>query len=212
MTRWPMPFAHNCKAGCGNMQRGFVGEILAAYGDLRASVRRQVDFHPREATITAYIMFGSFAIFLGFLPRLFATDLSGNVEQSLAAGVIVWFFIVMFFLPLAFYSLSALSHLIAKRSGGQGSFYSARVAFGWMVVVLAPLVLIKSIIGTALIHSAPIFLPALNLGLLAIAIWIWSNFIAETENFRRPVIISTSMAAILAAVTVSIYLLGRVTL
>ena len=190
------------------MQRGFVGEILAAYGDLRASIRRQVEFRPREATITAYIMFGCFAIFLGFLPRLFATDLSGSPEQSLAAGILVWFFSVMFFVPLFFYGLSALSHLIAKQRGGQGSFYTARVAFGWMVVVLAPLVLLKAVIGTAIMYAAPAFLPMLNLALMVIAMWIWAHFLAETENFRSPTLVFATICAILAIITTGIYLIG----
>lgn len=190
------------------MHRSFVGEILASYGDLRGSIRRQIEFRPREATITAYIMFGCFAIFLGFLPRLFATDLSSEQDQSLAAGVIVWFFIVMFFLPLGFYGLSALSHLIAKQRGGQGSYYNARVVFGWTVVVLTPLILLKAVIGSALMQGAPTFLPALNLGLLVISIWIWSCFHAESEKFRRAVVVFATILAILAMLTTGIFLLG----
>ncbi len=192
------------------MNRGFVGELLSAYRGFGTSMQRQLVFAPREATITAYLVLGCFAIFLGFLPRIFATDLSNAPDQSLAAGVIMWFFVVMFFLPLVFYGLSALGHLIARRFGGQGSFYGARLTMGWVLVVSTPLILIKSIIGSALLYRAPSFLPFLNLLLILAIIAIWSICISTTEGFSKPFRVFTTALLILALPILAIYFAGQI--
>ena len=190
------------------MQRGFVAEILEAYGGIRASMQRQSDFRPREATITAYIMLGCFTIFLSFLPRLLATDLSQNPDQSLAAGIIVWFFIVMFFLPLVIYALAALSHLIARQFAGTATAYDARLATAWALVICVPIILFKTLIGSALIYMAADIGVWLNLATLAVILWIWSVCLSTVEGYRSSWPVAAAIFAILGCITFGIYLLG----
>ncbi len=184
------------------MQRSFVGEMLAAWNDLRGSIRRQMDLHPREATITAYIMFGCFGIFLGFLPRLFATDLSNSPDQSLAAGVVIWLFVVMFFAPLFFYGLSALTHLVAKQFGGKGTYYTARLSMGWMLVVTVPLILIKTLFGSIVLNSGIGGLQLLNLLLISAMVYVYAVFIHETEGFRSLLLTNLAIFGAIAALII----------
>ena len=114
--------------GMSLLGSGFLPEIINAYGGLRASMRAQMDREPGEERLLALLAYGCFVIFLSFLPRLFATDLSQTPDQSIAGGIIMWFFVVMFFLPLVLYGVAAVSHLIAKAFGAKGRNFNARHA------------------------------------------------------------------------------------
>jgi len=187
---------------------GFVADIVGAYGGLRASMRNQMDRGNDEPRLMAYLAFGCFVIFLSFLPRLLATDLSGT-DQSIAAGITVWFFSVMFFLPLMLYAVAAISHLIAKAFGAKGSQHNARHAIAWMLVVLSPVLIVKAMLGSVFISlDMPMAIDVLN-ALLAFAILrIWGAFLAESENFSSAFKVSSIIAAVFIVLAGIIYLLG----
>lgn len=190
------------------MANGFVADIVGAYGGLRGSMRNQMDRGNDEARLMAYLAFGCFVIFLSFLPRLLSTDLSGT-DQSIAAGITVWFFAVMFFAPLILYGIAAISHLIAKAFGAKGPYHNARHAVAWMLVVLSPVLIVKGMLGSVFITlELPMAIGALN-ALLAFAILrIWGAFLAESENFQSSLKVSAIIAAIFIGLAGIIYLLG----
>lgn len=171
-------------------------------------MRNQIDRGNDEPRLMAYLAFGCFVIFLSFLPRLMATDLSGT-DQSLAAGITVWFFSVMFFVPLMMYGVAAISHLVAKAFGATGPYHNARHAIAWMLVVLSPVLIVKGMLGSVFIAlEMPMAINALN-ALLAFAILrIWGAFLAESENFQSSLKVSAIITAIFMALTGIIYLLG----
>lgn len=194
------------------MRGGFVAHIIGAYGGLRASMRREMDRQSGEEHLLALAAFGSFIVFLSFLPRLFATDLRNTPDQSMAAGVIMWFFVVMFFLPLVLYGVAAISHLVAKRFGARGVSFNARHALFWMLAVLSPVLVVKAMLGSVAMQiggdGAPLLLGALNLFLLFAILRIWGAFLAEAEGFASTTKVTLGITAALALIYGALYLVA----
>lgn len=194
----------------GFLGAGFIPEIVNAYGGLRASMRMQMDRGYGEERLLALIFYGSFIVFLSFLPRLFATDLSNTPDQSIAGGVIMWFFVVMFFFPLVLYGLGAVSHLIAKGFGAKGPFFNARHALFWMLAVLSPVLISKALLTSVFLQIGggleTVGLAALN-GILAFAILrIWGAFLAESEGFGSTLRVSLGLLAVIGVLFGGIFI------
>jgi len=194
----------------GFLGAGFIPEIVNAYGGLRASMRVQMDREYGEERLLALVFYGSFIVFLSFLPRLFATDLSNTPDQSIAGGVIMWFFVVMFFFPLVLYGLGAVSHLICKGFGAKGPFFNARHALFWMLAVLSPVLICKALLTSVFLQIGGGFetvgLAVLN-GILAFAILrIWGAFLAESEGFSSALRVSLGLLAIVGVLFGGIFI------
>lgn len=201
-------FVFNCKIGWRIVASGFVADIIGAYGGLRASMRNQIERGNDEPRMMAYLAFGCFTIFLSFLPRLLATDLSGT-GQSIAAGIIVWFFAVMFFVPLILYGIAAISHMISKAFGATGPYQNARHALAWASVVLSPVLIFKAMLGSVFItFGMPTGVATLNALLVLVILRIWGAFLAESENFQSSIKVSAIIATIFIGLAGIIYLLG----
>ena len=189
---------------------GFLPEIINAYGGLRSSMRAQMEKKPGEERLLALLAYGCFVIFLSFLPRLFATDLSQTPDQSIAGGIIMWFFVVMFFLPLVLYGVAGISHLIAKRFGAKGAYFNARHALFWMLAVLSPALIAKAMLGSVFIQIGGAFgdnmLHVLNVLLALAVLRIWGATLAEAEGFRSSFRVSAVILSIFAGISGIIYL------
>ncbi len=190
------------------MSNGFLGEIVNAYGGLRASMRKQIERKHGEERLLALVMFDSFAIFLSFLPTLLAQPI--GPDQSIAAGIIMWFFVVMFFAPLLFYGVAAISHIIARFFGATGPFFGARHAFFWMLVVISPILLLKAMLASVFMQIADptgqMLLNTLNIILAFSILRFWGAFLAEAENFKSSVKTSAAIALIFMTIIALIYL------
>lgn len=189
---------------------GFLPEIINAYGGLRTSMRTQIDRGYGEEKLLALVTFGSFIVFLSFLPRLFATDISGNPDQSFAGGIIMWFFVVMFFFPLVLYGIGAISHLIAKPFGGSGPFFNARHSLFWMLAVISPYLIVKAMLGSIALQIGGVLggniLAGLNIILVLIVLRIWGAFLAESEGFKSAFKVSLTIAAVFGFIFLIIYI------
>jgi len=195
------------------MNGGFVAHIVAAYGGLRASMRAAMARSVREENLLALVMFGSFVVFLSFLPTLFSADLRTHPDQSIAAGLVMWFFVVMFFLPLALYGVAGLSHLIAMRFGARGTNFDARHALFWALAVLAPVLIVKSMLASVVMQIGgdltPILRGTLNVGLLLAALRVWGATLAEAEQFQSTAKVTAAIAAVLLILYGLLYLMAR---
>ena len=193
---------------------GFLPEIINAYGDLRGSMRKQMDRAPGEEKLLALLVFGCFVIFLSFLPRLFATDLSQTSDQSMAGGVIMWFFVVMFFLPLMLYGVAWVSHLICKAFGADSPNFNARHALFWMLAVLSPALIAKAMFGSFFIQLGGDLgqgmLHVLNVLLLLAILRVWGAMLAEAEGFPNSMRVSGVILIIFTALYGLIYLIGSI--
>ena len=189
---------------------GFLPEIVNAYGGFRASMRKQLDKNPGEEGLLALLIFGCFVIFLSFLPRLFATDLSQAPDQSIAGGIIMWFFVVMFFLPLLMYGIAWISHFIAKGFGTTNSNKNARHALFWGLTVLTPVFIAKAMLASVFIQIGgdlgQTMLNALNVILALAILRIWGAMLAEAKEFSSAWRVSGVIFAIFAGLLLIINL------
>ena len=125
---------------------GFVADIFKAYLDLRISFRNQLNNFTSESRLLAYAFFISGVLFLERLPgRVTNDDIQFN-EDSLFDYVGMDLFTSIFFGPIFLYFLSALTHLFALLFKGKASFFEARLAFFWSIIVASPLLLIAGLL------------------------------------------------------------------
>lgn len=108
-------------------------------------MRRLLADGQREDRALAILMAGAFLAFVFQLPRLSRqAHLQGEDLTGLMANTL---FACLFFLPLIFYGIAAVSHLVAKIFGGKGTWYGARLALFWSFLAASPLMLLNGLVA-----------------------------------------------------------------
>ena len=100
------------------------------------------------------------------------------LDVRIGGALMGWVFIA----PLLFYGLAALSHVISRLAGGQGSYFGARLALFWSLLVISPIVLFLGLVA-GFIGAGPAA-NATSLLLLLAFLYIWGSSLMEAE---RPV-------------------------
>ena len=186
--------------------RGLVAEIVAAYRDLPGAARRKLDEQPRDPQLLVWILVASIMGFVAGLPDAMR-DARALERPDAVAGVLSGrLFAAIFLTPLMVYLVGFLSHLVARVFGGQGDFWSARVALVWALVVAIPLVLLGGLVQGVAATSG---LPAMMMlaGLVSFVtllgfLWIWAQFLAVAEGLysvRRIFAIFLTIISLIAA-------------
>ncbi|MGB0440580.1 MAG: YIP1 family protein [Paracoccaceae bacterium] len=156
------------------------GDIVATYRGPGRVVRRLLSAGPREDRALAIVMAGCVLFFVSQWPaaareaHLTETDLT-----PLLSGLLMgWVFIA----PLGLYALAAVSHLVARALGGQGSFYGARLALFWAVLAVGPLTLLNGLVMGFIGEGAALQL--VGAIWLAMFLWFWGRglIVAETKT------------------------------
>ncbi len=181
---------------------GLAWAIFAAWPDFRGAMASQLAAPKAESRALSYVYVASLIGFIASLPevaRQAETD-----ELPLTALVIGRLFSALFFAPLFLYGVAALSHLVAKRLGGQGSYYDARLALFWALLVAAPLLLAVAILQ-AVLAAGPAYGAGSVLSLIGFAgfLWIWAACLSEAEGFVRSWVTAAVLAGISVALTVA---------
>jgi len=153
-------------------------DITATYRGPAKVVARLLDMGPREDRALAFLMAAVALMFIAQWPWLARkAHMTGEELNGLLAGSL--FGIVMIG-PLLFYGIAAISHLIAKLMGGQGSFYGARLALFWALLSSTPLILLygltKGFIGPGPAEQAVGVLWCLVFG------WFWLSGLRQAEK------------------------------
>jgi hypothetical protein len=155
-------------------------EIVRTYRAPRQVMRRLLSDGPREDRAIAYLLAACVIIFVGQWPRLQrAATLDPDappLDAQLAGALFAWLFLA----PLLFYGLAALSHLAARAVGGQGSWWSARIALFWTLLAVSPLLLLNGLVAGFVGPGAALTLVGLVTGLAFLALWGIS--LAEAEK------------------------------
>lgn len=153
-------------------------DIAATYRGPGKVMARLLERGQREDRALAILMAGCVLVFIAQWPRLSRqAHLRGeDLDMLLGGALMAWLFIV----PLAFYGLSALAHLVARLVGGQGSWYSARLALFWSFLASTPLILLHGLV-------AGFIGPGLELqlvGILWLAVfgWFWLGTMRQGEK------------------------------
>ncbi|NNU80743.1 YIP1 family protein [Halovulum dunhuangense] len=189
---------------------GLLADILSAYPDLRGSIRTKLDQAPRDAQLLILIFLAAGIGFVAGLPAAREQALAVEEPDALTGVLAGRLFAAIFITPLVLFALAALSHVAARIFGGRGSFWSARLALVWAVIVALPLLVVSAaldpILGAALgaygVGLSTILSTVAGFGFL----WIWAVFLAETEGFRAPIRVF-ALILVLPAIAASIPLL-----
>ena len=78
------------------------------------------------------------------------------------------------------YGLAALSRLVARALGGQGTWYGARIALFWALASIGPLMLLQGLVS-GMIGPGPA-LTATTLVIGAAFLWLWFTLLHEAER------------------------------
>ena len=126
-------------------------DMMRSWRAPRQVMRDLLDQGKREDRAIAYLMIACFLIFVAQWPRL--SRINAGFEPSPwpadinFEGMMTYtFYAVVIMLPLALYALAALSRLVAKVLGGQGSWYGSRLAFFWALLATTPLLLLHGLV------------------------------------------------------------------
>lgn len=124
-------------------------DILRSYRHPRKVMRQLLQKGQREDRVLVFLMVACFLIFVSTLPKL-ARD--AHLDQSatsvpldarIGGALLGWMCIA----PLFFYVMSGVSHFLARLLGGKGSWYSARLALFWSLLVVAPVWLFYGLVA-----------------------------------------------------------------
>lgn len=127
-------------------------DIVRTWRRPRNVMRDLLAMGQREDRAIAYLMVACVLIFIAQWPRL--TRLSSgfdlpvgadapDFDQLIAYEALAW----LMMWPLLFYGLAALSHLVARLFGGQGTHYTARLALFWSLLATTPIILLYGLMA-----------------------------------------------------------------
>ncbi len=154
-------------------------EILRSYRAPRDVLRRQLRGGVREDRALVYLYLACLIILASRLPALARQaflDPAVPLEARIGGALLAW----LFFMPLVFYALAAGSRLVAGMLGGQGSWYSARLALFWALLASSPLWLLLGLVD-AFIATGPTRKVVGALCALALVVF-WVAGLRETET------------------------------
>lgn len=121
-------------------------DILATWRGPRAVVRGKLATGPREDRALATLIGACLLIFVAELPGLArAAHLDPSVPLDARIGGAL--LATLFVLPLLFYALAWVSHLVLWLLGRPGSAYGARVALFWALLAVGPVLLVQGLLA-----------------------------------------------------------------
>lgn len=154
-------------------------DILRGWRNPRGLMREKLGQGVREDRALAVLMGACLLFFVAQWPRLSREAFLAPevpLEARMGGALMGWVFIA----PLVMYALAALAHLVARAFGGRGTWYGARLALFWSLLVLSPLVLLNRLVG-GFIGAGP---AATVVGLLVLGgfLYLWISMTIEAER------------------------------
>lgn len=157
---------------------GVAADIPRAWRHPRLVMQRRLADGVREDRALAILMAACLLIFVAQWPRLIegaTVDPSTPLDIRIGGALFGWLFIA----PLLLYLIAALSHLIARLAGGQGSWYAARIALFWSLLSVAPIWMLNGIIAALIGPGIALTLTSIFALAAFLAVWISSLIEAE---------------------------------
>lgn len=165
--------------------------VARSYRGLRAGMAAFLERRPRDAQLLVLAMLAGLIGFLAGLPRAVEQARTLNADDPLTAVMSVRLFGAIFVTPLFLFAVAAVGRLVSRLARGRGSFWSARAALVWAVMVAQPLVIANGLVG-AVATAVPATAGAASMVSVGLAIgflWIWAQHLAEAEGFRRGAVV-----------------------
>mgnify|MGYP000126731793 CR=1 FL=1 len=155
-------------------------DIVATYKGPRRTFARILAMGQREDRALMILMAGCLIAFVARWPVLARqAHMSGEELNMLLGGSLL---AIMFVLPLAFYLIGGLSHLVAKLLGGKGSWYGARLALFWAFLAVSPITLLRGLVESMVGPGA--WLQLVEFVWFAVFIWFWMSGLYEAERAK----------------------------
>lgn len=154
-------------------------DILRGWRNPRGLIREKLGQGVREDRALAVLMGACLLFFVAQWPRL-SREAFLNPEVPLDArmggALMGWVFIA----PLMMYVLAAATHLVARLFGGKGTWFGARLALFWALLVVSPLVLLNGLVSGFIGGGTG----ATAVGLLVLAgfLYLWLSMLFEAER------------------------------
>ncbi|MEP2782096.1 MAG: YIP1 family protein [Pseudoruegeria sp.] len=161
-------------------------DIVRSYVAPRKVLRRQFRAGVGEEQALAYVMIACFLFFIAQLPALSRAVYlmpDGPEFTTRAVGAFVG---GVFFAPLFFYALAAISRLVSKLFGGRGTWLRARIALFWALLVVSPLVLLRGLVAGFIGAGQAESLVAALVGIMFLIVWILGLIEAEKGPMAPP--------------------------
>lgn len=115
-------------------------DILEAQTKPRRVMARLLDMGQREDRVLAMLMGACVLFFVMQWPSLAReAHITGQEFSQMIAYA---FFGAVIVLPLVFYALAGVLHLVARALGGAGTWYTARLALFWSLLATTPIALL----------------------------------------------------------------------
>jgi hypothetical protein len=154
-------------------------DITATYRGPGRVMDRLLAAGEREDRALAFLMAFCALVFIAQLPRLSreAHLTGGDLNMMMGGTLMAWIFIA----PLLLYLVAALSHIVARLFGGQGSWYGARLALFWSLLASSPLLLLHGLVA-GFIGPGP-SLQLVGAIWLAVWAWFWLMCLRRAEGF-----------------------------
>jgi hypothetical protein len=161
-------------------------DIVHSYRNPAQVMRRHLAGGPREDRALMFLMLACALLFVAQWPRLArkaAIDDTITFDVLLAGALFGWIFVA----PLFFYGLAALSRLVARTAGGQGTYGTARMALFWTLLTISPLALLRGLVS-GFVGPGPLDMIA---GLIVLGFFAYLWF-ANLRAAERPADIETA--------------------
>lgn len=153
-------------------------DLVATWRRPRAVLRQHLARGRSEAFAFSLLLVFLILAFVGQWPAAAREAFLGD-EPSAAPRILARAFAVLATIPL-WYGLAALSRLVAKAMGGQGTWYAARVALFWALATVGPLMLLQGLVS-GMIGPGPA-LSAVTLLVGVGFVWLWATLLHEAER------------------------------
>jgi hypothetical protein len=134
---------------------GLAWRVLAAWVDLRGSMRAELDREPSEGRLLFYAMLSGAVWSVGEIALLRHSVAVGTLSEAgfmghasaLVAGA-------LFVRTLALYGLAVLAHAVARAVGGQAGWQTSRAALFWAALVSAPAMVAVTLVALVVAGDA----------------------------------------------------------
>ena len=155
-----------------------VSDIVQSWRSPRAVIVRHLQRRPTEgfafSLLVAFLLLAFVAQWPAMSRAAYLAPEAGLTQRMVAAGLAL-----LASIPL-WYGLAGLSHLVAHRFGGKGSYLGARLALFWALLSVAPLMLLQGMLsgfaGPGLLATVAGFV------VLGGFLYLWLNMLIAAES------------------------------
>lgn len=157
-------------------------ELVSTWAAPRKAVRRHLARGRSEPFAFTLLLVFLILAFVGQWPTA-AREAHFAGDASAAPRILARALAVLATLPF-WYGLAALSHVVGRALGGQGTWYGARIALFWALASVGPLMLLQGLVSGMIGPSPALWSVTVVVGVAFL--WLWLTMLHEVEKGPQP--------------------------